>query len=598
MLRQQTKLVKIKTPVFPKGSLKKIEEWMSLVFELDIPDADNNQKNEIGSLDGEAFEISRCAQQLINTFLQFANIPAFYLDKNIHVSAEQTDGNIEVTLPVPLIEMTRSKPYEIAVASTFRILSWMARNEVSQQNIQQLYKIVEVKVLAPLKSFYAGGKSTLRVLRVLNEKNIPFMSKGFGTYQLGWGSKSHQLTVTGSEADSVIGVQIAQDKVKSAMLLYSNGLPAPEHVVVNSKESAINAAKKLGWPIVVKPIRCDRGEGVVIGINNSEALSKAYDHALKFSPRSPVIVEKEVPGICHRIFITSGQLLYVSKRWPISVIGDGHKKVSQLIASANEKENAKSPWLRTSQYPNDPLAKKILKMSGFSMDSVPNKNERIALRPFESNEWGGSSEDVTPALHIENLNLAVRAAKIFGLHNAGIDFISPDISVPWHQNGAVINEVNFSPELGANSASLACIPAFISKLVKGDGRIPIDVFVGGDAALKQAKKKHKEQLVLGVKSCLTTSDLTLYLSEEELKMPFNSLTKRCRALLMDKEVEGLVVSIQTDEVLYGGNPVDQINSLKMVDRKLTAWKEIKTEISNKNYDALSKVLQDSVINVN
>ncbi|PHS70433.1 MAG: hypothetical protein COB22_08065 [Cycloclasticus sp.] len=598
MLKQQTKLFNVRALAFPTNCLENIDKWMLSVFQKKASPYGAEDTQSVGSSEQQMYNIAHRGQQLVNIFLQFANIPAFYAEKNIQIQITEDNESLAIALPVPLIEMVSEKAYEIAIQSAFSLLTWMVKNEVSIENTKRVHNTVEKKIRIPMKNFYVGGKSTLRILQAANDENIPFIHLGYGIYQLGWGGKSHQLNVTGSEQDSITGVVAAQDKVRSAKLLHMYGLPAPQQIIVNSKETATNRVKELGWPVVVKPINCDRGEGVVIGIKNNRTLSKAFEHAKKFSPGAPIILEKEVAGVCHRIFIVNGSLLYVSKRWPISVIGDGQQTVSQLIASNNAIENEKPPWLRSPEYPADLFATEIMKADGFSLEIIPAKNQRVQLRPFESNEWGGSSEDVTNQVHPANLALALKAAKAFGLCNVGIDLISTDISVPWYKNDAVINEVNFSPELGSNSASLSCIPSFINNLIKGDGRIPIEVFVGGNDALKQAKGKHQDYLSSGINNCLTTANLTLYLSEGELHMPLNSALERCRALLLDKKVEAIVLVLQTDEYLMGIHPFDQISSLTEVDNKLTSWKNSGEKIATKRHDVLCEKLKERLSTIN
>ena len=53
--------------------------------------------------------------------------------------------------------------------------------------------------------------------------------------------------------------------------------------------------------------------------------------------------------------------------------------------------------------------------------------------------------------------------------------ISCDITVPWHANGAVINEVNFAPALGSNVISRLYLKTYVTRLLGGDGRIPVEV---------------------------------------------------------------------------------------------------------------------------
>src|SRR5690606_29296845 len=140
------------------------------------------------------------------------------------------------------------------------------------------------------------------------------------------------------------------------------------------------------------------------------------------------------------------------------VLGDGEHTVAQLVKREVDVQNLRPPWKRSEIRPLDPLARKTLAAAGVTESTVPEKGVLIPLRPIESTEWGGIDEDVTARIHPENLRRAREAASLFGLHTAGIDIISTEIALPWHQNGAVINKVNFSPLLGGGEISRRHIP--------------------------------------------------------------------------------------------------------------------------------------------
>src|SRR5690606_5837392 len=60
---------------------------------------------------------------------------------------------------------------------------------------------------------------------------------------------------------------------------------------------------------------------------------------------------------------------------------------------------------------------------------------------------GGTAIDRTDDIHPDNVTACEMAAGIVGLDIAGIDVLTPDISVPFRENGAVIIEVNAAPGL-------------------------------------------------------------------------------------------------------------------------------------------------------
>ncbi|MDX2425930.1 MAG: hypothetical protein QNK15_06710 [Cycloclasticus sp.] len=83
MLQQQTRPFLVKTPAFPSYALKRVDRWMSSVFDIDASIM-NCSKQAFGNpVDDLNFHMGRRGQLLINTFLQFANIPAFRTSKTI-----------------------------------------------------------------------------------------------------------------------------------------------------------------------------------------------------------------------------------------------------------------------------------------------------------------------------------------------------------------------------------------------------------------------------------------------------------------------------------------------------------------------------------
>lgn len=594
MPQQQTKSFTVNLFPFSDVSLEKIDAWLSTVFDLNVSSYFENELDVPGKNDQLIYELAWRGQQLVNVFLQFANIPAFYSKKEIQVHKVK-GGKINIILSAAALEITNADAYKIAIRSAFETLHWITTKEQTSENTQQLYKNVDSKGRTPLKRFFTGGKSTLPVLNAAYEKNIPFIHLGSGVYQLGWGQYARQLSRSTTETDSAIGARTAQDKAKSAVLLRMAGLPAPQHIIANSEKSALVAARQLGWPLVVKPTNCDRGEGVTIGINNNEHLSSSFELASRFSKRRPIIVEREVMGVCHRLFINDEKLLYAIKRRPLSVFGDGERTVAQLITDYDKRETDKAPWLRSHRYLNDAVAVKTMKARGILLTSIPVRDELVPLRPFQSDEWGGTPKDVSTHVHPDNINIAVKAAKIFGLYNAGIDIITPDISQPWHENGAIINEVNFSPLFGGTEISKRYVPTFLENFIDGDGRIQIDVVMGGKEAIEEARKKQKQRLASGVNCVLTSHDLTIDSSENIQAMPFNNLKKRCLALLMDRQVAALVVVVQTNECLNDSLAFDQINSLTKTDSRLCSWKNNDELISSRIYDAISSLFEKIII---
>jgi cyanophycin synthetase len=246
--------------------------------------------------------------------------------------------------------------------------------------------------------------------------------------------------------------------------------------------------------------------------------------------------------------------------------------VEDLIRAANLAERVKAPWLRSEPFPNDALAVATLEAAGYALASVPDEGRQVPLRPIESTLWGGESEDQTARLHPDNAALALRAASLFGLEVAGIDLITPDAATPWHANGAVINEVNFAPVLGDGPVSEHYIPSFIRGALADDGRIPVEVFVGREKGMAVARQRWRVWADQGLRPFLSSHQETIDSWGMNMSFPFQGLFRRCRALLVDRRVDVLILVVQTDEWLDTGLPVDRFSRMTSMEFELTSWR--------------------------
>lgn len=424
---------------------------------------------------------------------------------------------------------------------------------------ESLYKQLQLKVLQPLHAAMPVGKSTLPLLACAHAQRIPWRHLGAGVFRLGWGAHSLYLQNSKVSTDSALGVAVAQNKWVAAEWIRRAGLPAPHNRMTTNEQEALTAQAALGWPLVVKPADRDRGEGVVVNITSQVQLLNAFRHALTLS--SQVLIERQAEGVCHRVLVVRGQVIYVVKRLPIAVCGDGQQTVEQLIHSANQQQQELPSWARPPLYPSDELARACLQQAGLDLSSVLAAGAWAPLRPIESTDWGGLDEDYSSRLHPDNAALACRAAALFGLDVAGIDIISPDITQPWHANAAILNEVNSSPVLGQSDSSRRTLPQVLKSLLPEQGRIHIEVFVGADQALTMARAQQQTWHAQGIAGYLTSHNLTLTPSGAELHLAQNGLFARCQALLADNHVEAIVLLVQTDDLLQTGLPVNDLQNL-------------------------------------
>ena len=91
----------------------------------------------------------------------------------------------------------------------------------------------------------------------------------------------------------VLGSAIAMDKARTKMIWLANGVPTPPYEALRSDSDLAGVAKRLGLPLIVKPVQ----EGSSIGITKvakAAELDEAYALAANYAP--DVIAERFIEG--------------------------------------------------------------------------------------------------------------------------------------------------------------------------------------------------------------------------------------------------------------------------------------------------------------
>src|SRR5204863_8178166 len=114
--------------------------------------------------------------------------------------------------------------------------------------------MAELERLIRLAEKSAFGPSTQAILDEAASRDIPYIRLDrHSLVQLGQGVHQQRIRATMTSITSAIGVVIASDKSLTNRLLDSAGLPVPKSAVVDSEEATVEAARRIGFPCVVKP---------------------------------------------------------------------------------------------------------------------------------------------------------------------------------------------------------------------------------------------------------------------------------------------------------------------------------------------------------
>lgn len=572
-LRQLTRQFSISFTVPVSADLSRVDLWLKAIAgsDLAIQPPPALPRTEVSQ--STHYWLWRCLL-LARTMMQAAGLPCFQPAQILACRRQPgKQHGFQAQVALPAIDYCPAHTYHQVLNHAFATAPWLATHPPTPANSQQVFNRLHSEVIKPVMASLGQGKSTLPLLKGAYERGIPFRRLNRGVYQLGWGEKAVLFDRSTSENDSAVGMRLSANKITTAQLLRAAGLPAPRHTSTGDLASATQAATAIGWPVVVKPVDGERGEGVTVDVDCASSLEIAFNSAMAVSQHKRVIIEQQVPGVCHRLFIANGKLLYCVKRLPMSIIANGTSTIAQLVDAALAREAAVPPWLRSELQPLDEVASATLSKAGLTPASVPATGTQVPLRPIETTQWGGVDDDVTDRIHPQNLRIALDAAKLFRLQVAGIDIITPDIAVPWHDNGAIINEVNYSPLLGGGDVSRRCIGEYLKRLVDGDGTIPVEVFVGGDGAWRKASARHATLAKSGVRAYLSSHLQTLTPDGQLLALTAKGLHGRTRALTLRRDVQHLVLVVHNDELLHTGTPLEWIDSADIVDEYLSGAEE-------------------------
>ena len=291
------------------------------------------------------------------------------------------------------------------------------------------------------------GPSTQSLVDAAKARDIPWIRLNrYSLVQLGYGTYQKRIQATVTSETRHIAVEVASDKEDTRNILSDLGLPVPKQELVYSEREALRAARRIGVPVVLKPLNANHGRGVSINLTTEEQIRTAYGVATDTGRSSGVLVESFVTGFDHRMLVVNGQLVAVAKRVPGHVVGDGEHTIEQLVEIVNDDPRRGVGHEKVlTQLQFDEQAERLLEKAGHTKDTVLPDGETFFLRSTANLSTGGTAIDLTDAVHPDNRDMAVRAVQAVGLDVGGVDFLSDDVTHSWREVGGAIVEVNAAP---------------------------------------------------------------------------------------------------------------------------------------------------------
>ncbi len=419
--------------------------------------------------------------------------------------------------------------------------------------VEELKKVIDDTELGP---------STQAIVKAARKKNIPITRLGSNSLiQLGYGSSSEIIQATITGRTPCIAVDLACDKALTKQRLRDSGLPVPYGRVCNTLNEAIEFARQIQQPIVIKPVDGNQGKGVSLNLTEDGVIERAFYLAKKYCDE--VLVEEYIDGNHYRCAIVNGRLIAASWRIPAHVIGDGRHSIAELMDIENlnplRGEFHEKPLTKLKY---DPIVKQVLQRQSLSLTSVPAVGDRVFLRENANLSTGGIAYDVTDIIHKDNRQLVENAVKIIGLDVAGVDIVLDEITKSYRDYGGAIIEINAAPGLRmhhypAKGKSRDVAAAIVDYLFPGtaDGRIPI-VTVTGTNGKTTTVRLLAHMLKQKYDTVGYTSSDGIYINGECLLTGDTTGPLSTRNLLERKEVDVAVLELARGGILHGGIAYD------------------------------------------
>ncbi len=289
------------------------------------------------------------------------------------------------------------------------------------------------------------GPSTRSIVKEAQTRGIPHLRLNRYSYvQLGYGVNQRRIQATMTDRTSALGVEIADDKLRTKEILDQAGVPVPVGESMEELEDALRVAERVGYPVVVKPLVGNHGRGITVNVRNEEDLKVAFEQAKRF--RETIVVERYLPGHDHRVLVIGGHFVAAARRDPASVTGDGVSTIQQLIDRLNEDPQRGYGHEKVlTRVKVDAMTTRLLSQLGKALDTVLPEGEVLVLKSTANLSQGGTSTDVTDEVHPFVRHMAERISKIIDIDIMGIDIIAPHLREPLEATGGGVVEVNAAP---------------------------------------------------------------------------------------------------------------------------------------------------------
>jgi cyanophycin synthetase len=402
------------------------------------------------------------------------------------------------------------------------------------------------------------GPSTGSIVEEAVSRNIPWIRLGTNSLvQLGYGINQMRFQATITCKTSSIAVDMACNKELTKKMLDMASIPVANGSICVNEEDLAETIKKIGYPIVLKPLDGNHGKGASINVTNWEDAVSGLGFAQAYGKR--VIVEKFITGFDFRILVIDNILVAAAKRVPAHVIGTGKDNIQQLIDTTNlDPRRGYGHENVLTQIDVDRDTEDLLEKLNYTLETIPRIGEIVFLKSTANLSTGGTSVDVTDMMHPENIFLAERISRVIGLDICGVDVMAENLTQPLKENGGVILEVNAAPGFRMHLAPAEGLPRNVAAPVidmlypPGKScRIPIIAVTGTNGKTTTTRLLAHIVKNNGFKVGFTTSD-GIYIQNHMMEKGDTTGPLSAEYVLRDPTVEFAVLETARGGILRSG----------------------------------------------
>lgn len=258
---------------------------------------------------------------------------------------------------------------------------------------------------------------------------------------------------TSIDLNSMGASSVATDKDYTSFFLKKAGYPtipgttffAPKFARAigssRSLDAAVRYARRLGYPVIVKPNSASQGKDVSL-VYDGQSLARTLRAIFTYD--NVALVQTYIRGNDYRIVVLDGQVISAYQRIPLAIVGDGKSSIKNLLTAKQKLFVRQGRDTRINF--RDPRIHEKLRSQSLSLSSVPATGARIFLLDNANLSTGGDAIDVTSTMHPIWKKIACSITKDMGLRFCGVDLMIRDTIADAPKKYWVI-EVNSAPGL-------------------------------------------------------------------------------------------------------------------------------------------------------